>query len=551
MTTQARTVDPITVEVIGNAFSSLVEEMGMALIRASYSTNIKERRDCSTGLFDAQGRTLAQAEHIPIHLGSLLGVVQEIARRYPPSQIHPGDVFIGNDAYSGGGTHLPDIVLASPIFYQDQIVAYAVNLAHHADFVDRSHAHIYQEGLRIPVVKLYREDQIQEDILEIILLNCQVPKERVGDLRAQYAANRLGITRFQGLCDKYGLATVMTSTEELLNHAERMTRTGIVEIPDGVYRFVDYFDSEQLEKILKLQVQITVRKDEMGVDFAGNPPQVRAGLNMVWTALLATVYYAVKTVVDPTILPNAGMYRPIRVSAPQGSILNCTPPAAMDMRTQTCQRVVDLIHGALAPAVPDRIIAACNGANTSLHLSGVNPRTGDYFVYVETIGGGFGARATKDGLDGVQVHITNTSNLPVECLESEYPLMVERYELIQDSGGAGRWRGGMGIHRQIRAVGHEAVFRVAGTRQKTAPWGLFGGKEGTPGKVVIHRSCVDGITRSEKQLGPGDSVSIITPGAGGYGDSRERERDLVAQDLREEKVSPEKAASEYGFTQGA
>ena len=547
MTTRTRLVDPITVEVIGSAFSSLVEEMGMALIRASYSTNIKERRDCSTGLFDGQGRTLAQAEHIPIHLGSLLGIVQEITRRYSASQILPGDVFIGNDAYSGGGTHLPDIVLATPIFHEGRLVAYAVNLAHHADFVDRSHAHIYQEGIRIPVVKLYRQDQLQEDILEVILLNCQVPRERVGDLRAQYAANRLGVTRFQGLCEKYGLDTVLASTEELLNHAERMTRAGISEIPDGVYRFVDTFDSEQIEEILRLQVEITVTGDEMSLDFAGNPPQVRAGLNMVWTALLATVYYAVKTVVDPTILPNAGMYRPIRVSAPQGSILNCSPPAAMDMRTQTCQRVVDLIHGALAPAVPDRIIAACNGANTSLHLSGVNPRTGSYFVYVETIGGGFGARSTKDGLDGVQVHITNTSNLPVECLESEYPLMVDCYELIPDSGGPGRWRGGMGIHRRIRAVGHEAVFRVAGTRQKTAPWGLFGGKEGAPGRVILHRNCRDGLTRNEKQLGPGDSVSIMTPGAGGYGDPTERERDLVAQDVREEKVSFEKAASDYGF----
>lgn len=540
-------VDPITVEVIGNAFSSLVEEMGMALIRAAYSTNIKERRDCSTTLFDAKGRTLAQAEHIPIHLGSLLGIVEEIARRYPPSQIRPGDMFVGNDAYSGGGTHLPDIVLAAPIFYQDQIVAYAANLAHHADFVDRGHAHIYQEGLRIPVVKLYSQGTLQDEILEIILLNCQVPKERVGDLRAQYAANRLGLARFQGLCDKYGLATVLDSAEALLNYGERMTRAGIAKIPDGVYRFVDSFDSEQLEAVLRLQVEITVRGDEIHLDFAGNPPQVRAGLNMVWTALLATVYYAVKTVVDPTILPNAGMYRPIAVSAPLGSILNCAPPAAMDMRTQTCQRVVDLIHGALAPAVPDRIIAACNGANTSLHLSGVDPRTGSYFVYVETIGGGFGARATKDGLEGVQVHITNTSNLPVECLEIEYPLMVERYELIPDSGGPGRWRGGMGIHRRLRVVGHEAVFRVAGTRQQTAPWGLFGGEEGGKGSVVIHRKATDGKRRGPKDLGPGDVLSILTPGAGGYGDPRERDRALVARDLREDRISPERAAAEYGF----
>lgn len=541
------TVDPITVEVIGNAFSSLVEEMGMALIRAAYSTNIKERRDCSTALFDAEGRTLAQAEHIPIHLGSLLGIVEAISHRYSPSEIHPGDVFVGNDPYNGGGTHLPDIVLASPIFYGDRIVAYAANLAHHSDFVDRSHAHIYQEGLRIPVVKLYSQDKLQKDILEIVMANCQVPKERVGDLRAQYAANRLGVARFQSLCDKYGLNSVLAAAEELLNYGERMTRAGIAQIPKGVYRFTDEFDSEQLEETLRLHVEITVRDDEMHLDFAGNPPQVKCGLNMVWTALLATVYYAVKTVIDPTILPNAGMYRPIKVSAPRGSILNCEPPAAIDMRTQTCQRVVDLIHGALAAAVPDRIIAACNGANTSLHLSGVDPRTNSYFVLVETIGGGFGARATKDGLDGVQVHVTNTSNLPVECLESEYPLMVDRYELIPDSGGPGRWRGGMGIHRQIRVLGHEAVFRVAGTRQKTAPWGLFGGKAGGSGSVVIHRNAKDGVDRSDKQLGPGDAVSIYTPGAGGYGDPRERDRRLVIRDLMEGKISAEKGSSDYGL----
>jgi len=540
-------VDPITVEVIGNAFSSIVEEMGMALIRASYSPNIKERRDCSTALFDARGQTLAQAEHIPIHLGSLLGIVQEITRRYSPTRIRPGDVFIANDAYSGGGTHLPDIALASPIFYEGEIVGYVANLAHHSDFVDRCHAHIYQEGLRIPAVKLYSEDQLQEEVLEIILLNCQVPAERRGDLRAQYAANRLGVARFQGLCDKYGPRTVLESAWELLNYAERMTRAGIAAIPDGIYRFADRFDSEQLPEPLELQVEVSVRGNEMHLDFAGNPPQVRAPLNMVWTALLATVYYAVKTVVDPTILPNAGMYRPIHVTAPRGSIVNCDPPAAMDMRTQTAQRVVDLIHGALAEAVPDRVVAACNGANTSLHLSGVDPRNGNYFVLVETLGGGFGARASKDGMDGVQVHVTNTSNLPVESLEAEYPLMVERYELIQDSGGPGRWRGGMGIHRQIRVVGHEAVFRVAATRQTTAPWGLFGGKAGGTGSVTILRKATDGKTRSDKELGPGDGLSIRTPGAGGYGDPRERDRSLVAKDLREGRISIRQAIEEYGF----
>ncbi|MBI3979628.1 MAG: hydantoinase B/oxoprolinase family protein [Chloroflexi bacterium] len=547
MYSQTRTLDPITVEVIGNALSSIVEEMGMALIRASYSTNIKERRDCSTALFDARGQTLAQAEHIPIHLGSLLGIVEEITRRYPPSQIRPGDVFIGNDAYSGGGTHLPDIVLASPVFFEGEIVAYAANLADHADFVDRGHAHIYQEGLRIPVVRLYNEDNLQEDVLELILLNCQVPKERIADLRAQYAANRVGVVRFQNLCEKYGRETVRAAGDELLNYAERKTRTGIAGIPDGVYRFVDSFDSEELPDVLQLGVEITVQDDRMHLAFDG-PPQVRSSLNMVWTALLATVYYAVKTVVDPTILPNAGLYRAITVSAPKGSILNCDPPAAVAARTQTCQRVVDLVHGALAPAVPDRIIAACNGTNAGMGFSGVDPRTGNFYVYKETQGGGFGARATKDGMEGVQVHVTNTSNLPVECLESEYPLMVDRYELVLDSGGPGRWRGGMGVHRQIHVVEGEALASRSITRVTTAPWGLFGGKEGAGLRMVLHRDPNKGPACDPYLLRTGEGISLITPGGGGYGDPRARDRELVARDLREEKISREQAAAAYGYT---
>ncbi|MBI3978010.1 MAG: hydantoinase B/oxoprolinase family protein, partial [Chloroflexi bacterium] len=246
--------------------------------------------------------------------------------------------------------------------------------------------------------------------------------------------------------------------------------------------------------------------------------------------------------------PNAGLYRAITVSAPKGSILNCDPPAAVGGRTQTCQRVVDLVHGALAPAVPDRIIAACNGTNAGMSFSGVDPRTESFYVYLETQGGGFGARATKDGMEGVQVHITNTSNLPVECLESEYPLAVDQYELVNDSGGPGRWRGGMGIHRQIRVVEGEAIFWGGGTRVTTAPWGLFGGKEGASMRVIVHRDPSKGPPREATRLRTGEAVSLITPGGGGYGDPRERDRELVARDLREEKISLQQAVEGYGFT---
>ncbi|HEX7104261.1 MAG TPA: hydantoinase B/oxoprolinase family protein [Nitrolancea sp.] len=545
-------LSPITVEIIGSAFSSIVEEMGTALIRASYSTNIKERRDCSTILFDAQGRTLAQAEHIPIHLGSLMGIVEEVLSRHPIETIDPGDMFIGNDAYTGGGTHLPDIVVLSPVFVDERPVAFTANLSHHADFVDRGHAHIFQEGLRIPPVKIFDKGELRQDVLEFILLNCQVPHERLGDLRAQFAANRLGVRRTQALCAKYGVETVTAAGDALLDYAERQTRAGIEQIPDGVYSFDDRFDSEQfgLDE-LELHVVVTVRGDEIFLDFNNNPPQVRAGLNMVWTALLATVYYAVKTVVDPTILPNAGMYRPIHVEATPGSIVNCLPPGAISGRTQTCQRVVDLIYGALAQAVPERIIAACTGSNAGITFSGVDPRNGIYYSYLETIGGGFGARATKDGLDGVQTHVTNTSNLPVESLEVEYPLRVERYELVQDSGGPGKWRGGMAIRRDVRVIDHVAAFNGSTSRRISQPWGLFGGLPGARSIVTIDGEPMAVETKGSTLLQPDQVASLVTAGSGGYGDPHDRDPALVARDLDDDKISAEQAREDYGYEPGA
>ena len=536
--------NPIQVEVIGSSLASIVEEMGETLVRASYSTNIKERRDCTACLFDANGNTLAQAEQIPIHLGSLMGIVEEVLRRYPADAIQDGDTFCGNDPHTGGGTHLPDIVLATPIFVEGKLTAWATNLAHHADFVDRGHAHIYQEGLRIPPIRFTRGGEIQQDVLELILLNCQVPHERLPDFRAQLAANRLGVARFQDLCARYGRDTLLATGAALLDYTERKTRAGIAAIPDGSYTFRDRFDSEELDEELELEVRIDVAGDELALRFDG-PPQVRAGLNMVWTALLATVYYAVKTVVDPNIPPNAGLYRPISVSAPHGTLLNCAPPAAVNGRTQACQRVVDLVHGALAQAVPDRVIAACNGANTATVFSGIDPKTGRYYVYLETIGGGFGARATKDGLDGVQVHVTNTSNLPVESLETEYPLVVEAYELVDDSGGPGRTRGGTGIHRRIRVEGHEARFEVSTSRRLSAPWGLFGGHPG--GRTEVNLSAgAQPLTGRGTVLRDGEAASVITAGAGGYGDPRERDPELVRRDVREGKVSAQVAREVYG-----
>ncbi|MBW6398245.1 hydantoinase B/oxoprolinase family protein [Roseomonas sp. HJA6] len=532
-------VDPITVEVIGSALSSITEEMGEALVRASHSTNIKERRDCSTALFDPSGATLCQAEHIPMHLGSFIDMLPHILKRHPVDQIRPGDVFIGNDAYEGGGTHLPDFVLAEPIFDGGQIVAWAVNTAHHADFADRGHAHIFQEGLRIPPIRLYRAGELQQDVQELILLNCQVPRERLSDLRAQMAANRLGVLRMQALCAKYGRDVVLAAGDALQDYAERKMRAGINAIPDGTYRFNDVYENPEIDNELAFSCEITVAGDTMHLHFDA-PPQVRAGLNMTHTALLATVYYAVKCLVDPTVLPNAGLARPLTVTATEGTVVNCSYPAAVNGRCSTCQRVVDLVFGALAPAVPDRVIAATNGANTVAHFAGTNP-DGSSWIYLETIGGGSGARATKDGLDGVQVHMTNTSNLPVEALENEYPLTLMRYELVDGSGGAGAHRGGMGLRRVYRAEA-PCRLRLDGSRMRTSPWGLAGGLDGA--RAVIEAGDLP-YDHGLVLMKAGDVLSIVTAGGGGYGSPERRDPALVARDIAEGRLTRDAARLIY------
>jgi N-methylhydantoinase B len=539
----ALALDPITVEVIGAALSSVVEEAGEALIRASYSTNIKERRDCSTALFDLKGRTLCQAEHIPIHLGSFIGIVAHVLKHHPIADMRPGDVFVGNDAYAGGGTHLPDIVLAEPIFVDGAIVAWTVNLAHHADFGDRGHAHIYQEGLRIPPIRLYRAGALQQDVLDLILLNCQVPRERLSDLRAQMAANRLAVQRFQALCAKYGAATVLAAGDALLDYAERKMRAGIAAIPDGVYRFADVFDTNELDGDLPISVEITVAGDAMRLDFT-SPPQARAGINMTYTALLATVYYTVKSVVDPTILPNAGLARPLTVTAAEGTLLNCIHPAAVNSRIQTCQRVADVILGALAQAVPQRVTACTNSTCTVVTFVGQQPGDGSLWVYLETIGGGAGARPSKDGLDGVHVHTTNTSNLPAEALELEYPLTLMRYELVDGSGGPGNFRGGMGLRRVYRAEA-ECRVQLELSRLRSQSWGLFGGLAGAGCRVV----CGPGVVfdKDGAALAAGQWFEIITPGAGGYGPPHERDRAAVARDVAQGVIEAERARTVYGF----
>jgi N-methylhydantoinase B len=543
-------MDRITLEVIGSALLTVAEEMGAALIRASYSTNIKERRDCSTAIFDARGQVIAQAEHIPMHLGSLLGTVEEILRRYPFRDLAPGDMFIVNDPYAGGGTHLPDINLVAPVFAGDEPFGFVANIAHHADRTGERIRTIWDEGLRIPPIRLVERGRMREDVMELLLANFALPDERRGDFRAQLAVNRLGERRLGELIARWGLPTVRAASDELLAYGERKIRAAIAGVADGVYRFTDAMDDDGVsDEPIPVRVAITVRGDTMHLDFTGSGPQSRGDLNVVRGALLATVYYAVKAILDPSIPANGGFYRAITVEAPEGTIVNARPPAPVGWRTQTCQRIADVVFGALAQALPERVPAAGNGANAAMVFSGVDPARGGYYVYLETIGGGAGGTAGADGLDGVQVHVTNTSNLPVECLEMEYPLLVDEYALVEESGGAGRRRGGMGIRRVIEVLGHEASFLGSLDRARIAPWGLAGGKPGGRGAVVLNPGGADERALPSKvwgfRLAPGDRVSMVTPGSGGWGPPAERPVAEVMADVEDGVISAERAASDY------
>lgn len=554
-----KAIDPITVEVMGNALLSIAEEMGVTLVRTSYSTNIKERKDSSTAIFNAKGETIAQAAAIPVHLGSMLGICKEILNKYPLEDIHPGDMFVANDPYNGGGTHLPDITIAQPVFRDGKIQAFVANIAHHSDIGGRvagsssgDCTSIFQEGLRIPPIKICENGKIKQDIIDIILLNCRTPRERMGDLWAQIASNRIGEKRIQELIDKYGTQLFKLGMDSFLDYSERKIREGISEIPDGVYTFIDYLDDDGIDlskKDLPIQVKVEVKGNDILLDFTGSCKQVVGGINVVKTALYATIYYALKAIIDPNIPSNAGYYRAIKVGAPEGSIVNAVSPAAVGGRTDTCQRIVDVIFGALAKAVPEKVVAGCNSAVTTVLFSGVDPRNNNFFVYPESLGGGLGARPNKDGMDGVHVHVTNSSNLPIECLEMEYPIKIERFELVKDSGGAGQYRGGLGIRRDYKVLA-PMEFASHADRQKNPPWGLFGGLTGATGKFIINPGMKDERILpsgkvSEIRLNTGDILSAQTPGSGGYGHPQLRNKEKIMNDIKNEKISLQAAEKEY------
>ncbi|MDH3235574.1 MAG: hydantoinase B/oxoprolinase family protein [Alphaproteobacteria bacterium] len=550
-------LDPITLEILFNGLRSVADEAFIALMKSAYSTNIKERRDHSTAIMDPAGRLVVQAEmSLPIHLASMTGLMTSLLDKFG-DDIRQGDIFVANDPHVAGGTHLPDVNMAMPIFDGGALVGFICNIAHHADIggmapgsMAGGMSEIYQEGLRIPVVKLFREGVLQDDLFELMLLNVRVPEERRGDYFAQIAACRLGERRLQELIESHGAATIAGVFDEIIERTAARMRAAVAELPDGVYGFADVMDDDGLGAVdIPIKVEIAVRGENIRFDFTGTAPQVRGNINLTRNATQAAVCYSLKALLDPDVPNNQGVLDLPELVIPEGSLLNASFPSPVAARANTCQRIVDVVIGALADACPEAAVGAANGANTTAVFSGTDPRTGRNYVYLETLGGGFGGRASHDGKDGVQVHITNTSNLPVEAIETEYPLRVDAYSFVEDSGGPGRHRGGLGLRRVIRPVGHDCIFSGAGERFSHRPWGIFGGGAGGVGQFH-HQSAHGTLTKlankpNDIQVAQGEAVIVETPGAGGYGPAGERSDEDLARDRASGKFSADYMKSNY------
>jgi N-methylhydantoinase B len=552
-----RVVDAIQAEVVARFLLATAEEMGATLMRTAFSPNIKERADCSTAIFDRAGQVIALAQRVPIHLGSMVGAVDEILKRYPESEIRSGDMFVANDPYNGGGTHLPDINVIAPVFIGKRIAAYVANIAHHADvggMVPGSEAavcqSIYQEGIRIPPVRIMQAGKVNRDVFEMILINSRTPDERIGDLQAQFAANTVGMRGVAALFDRYGPRETESTIAAYLDFTEKRFRAAIERLPGGRYEAEDYLDGNDEESVAKIKLALTIRRGRLHFDFAGSDPQLCCARNIPYRALLATVYTVAKAMLDPEVPANAGYYRTLDITAPPGSVVGPVPPAAIGCRSISASVLGDVIAAALSQALPHKALAG-SGPHHLYVLSGTDPRTGSYFVNYETLAGGMGARANRDGVDGVRVHASGSSNLPVEALEHAYPFRVERYALWDDSAGAGQYRGGSGVVRDYRVLADDIVVSLSSERQHVAAEGAHGGNRGALGAFVLNPGSADErklpAAAADVKLARGSVLRICTPAGGGYGEAATRDRGAIERDVREERISTGFARNAYGY----
>ncbi|MCS7025638.1 MAG: hydantoinase B/oxoprolinase family protein [Bryobacteraceae bacterium] len=513
--------DPIELELFRHLLISVAEEMGTVLRKTSFSANIKERRDYSCAVYDPMGRTVAMGDHMPVHLGAMPLSVQQVQEAF---DLRAGDVAIVNDPFRGG-THLPDITAVTAVFVKGSAkpAFFVANRAHHADVGGMSPGsmpmarEIYQEGIRIPPVLLVRRGKVDRQLLDLVLANVRTPYEREGDILAQWMSLKRGQERLQAIVAKYGLRRVHRNLEHLLDYSERMMRAAIGRLPEGVYRFEDFLDSDGIcPKPVKIAVSITLQGSGAKVDFSGSDPQAEGPVNANYAIAVAATMYVFRCLIREDVPFTQGLMRPIQVIAPEGTVVNAKAPAAMAAgNVETSQRITDVLLGALAQAAPDEIPAASSGTMNNLSFGGWDPRRNRAFAYYETIAGGMGASARADGWSATHTHMTNSWNTPIEALEHLYPVRVRRYQIRRGSGGKGLHCGGNGIERELEFLAAADVTILSDRRQR-GPYGLCGGSAGAPGRNLLDGAPLEGKTTF--RVAPGSRLLILTPGGGGWGE---------------------------------
>jgi N-methylhydantoinase B len=546
-------LDPVRFEVIRNALIEVAEEMGLTLQRSAYSTNIKTRADFSCVIFDAELRFLASNFAQATHLGSMYHMVPKVVRDYGPENLGPRDALIANDPYLGG-VHLNDIMLVSPVYHDDAHFGYVANIAHHVDVGGGAPGsigafrEIYQEGIIISPVKIVEDGEVDNDVMRLVLGQIRSKHETAGDFRAQWASLRTGVRRLGELLDRYGHETVWFYANELIEYTERRTRRGIAALPKGEFVAEGQVDNDGFtDEPVRLVAKVVISDDEVFFDFEGSDPQRHAPVNSTLAMTLSACAYVLKCLVDPDIPAHEGFYRVLRIHAPLGSVLNCKHPSAVVGGFETHIRLVETIFKALVPALPEKIPAGSKGMLCHAGFGAPDPDTGEYFCFLETLAGGYGGRLGIDGPDAVQVHGQNTQNAPIEEMELNYPVRIVRYELVENSDGAGRWRGGLGVRRDYQFPDRPVSFTILADRDRQGPHGLFGG-DAAPCAEYLLDTGGDSRRLGSKvtvELAPGDVLSYRTAGGGGYGPPNERDPQLVLADVRDGKVNQRRARDVY------
>lgn len=544
--------DPITFEVIRNALVAATDEMVLALRRSAYSTNIKTRSDFSCAFFDAQLRTIAQGFAQPVHLGSMVEQVPKAVLAYGAENLGPGDALVTNDPHPSG-VHLNDVSLISPVHLEGELLGYVANLAHHVDVGGGAPASIgafrevFQEGVIIPPVRIVAGGRIVDDVFRLVLAQIRSKHETAGDFRAQIAANATGVRRVQALVARHGLDAMREAMTELLEYTERRTRAELAALPAGVYEAEGLVDNDgYTDEPVRLRVRVEIRPDGVSFDTTGSDPQRRAPVNSTYAQTFSACAYALKCLIDPDLPVNDGFYRLVRVHAPAGTVTNCTWPAPVVGGWETQTRLVDVLFRALLPAFPERLPAGTKAMMCQAGFGSLDAAAGSYTCFYETFGGGYGARLASDGPDAVQTHGQNTENAPVEETERSYPVRVERLELVEDSEGPGRFRGGLGLRKDYR-FDLPTTFTILADRDRSGPWGVDGGHDGRTAEYVHVRDGVETRLSSKTTLDllPGDVISVRTCGGGGYGPPEERDPERVLRDVLEGKVSAARAREIY------